>query len=239
MSEWLQGKEVTLALSAGFFGFYSHAGFLAGLLDSGLRPSKLTGASAGAIVAALYASGHSGEEIKQTLFKLQRQDFWDPGFGLGILRGKKFENLLRDHLEDDFNQLQVPVHISAFDLKTLKTKIYSQNASLVTAVQASAALPVLFRPVFYDGALLIDGGVADELAMKAVADDEYVINHFLLRRKTPIGKEKKMMNRHGGEKRKIFFIEDRVAVAPWAMDQGPRAFDQGYLKATEFLSSEA
>jgi NTE family protein len=237
VSQWLQNKDVTLALSAGFFGFYSHAGFLAGLLDSGFRPAKLTGTSAGAIVAALYASGHSATELKQTLLKIQRKDFWDPALGPGLLRGKKFENLLRDYVQDDFSRLQVPVHISTFDLKTMRTKIYSKEASVVTAVRASASFPGLFRPVFYDRSLLIDGGVADEWAMQAVGPDEHVINHFLLRGKSPARKEQKMIHHHGGEKRKIYFINDRVSVAPWALDQGVRAFDQGYLKATEFLDS--
>ena len=46
-----------IAFSSGFFGFFAHAGFLAGIRESGITPSAYTGASSGAIVAAMAASG--------------------------------------------------------------------------------------------------------------------------------------------------------------------------------------
>ncbi|CAN0070848.1 unnamed protein product, partial [Laminaria digitata] len=49
------------------------------------------GASAGGLVAGLFASGMSPEIMGKTVVNFRRADFWDPvGFG-GLLRGKKFE----------------------------------------------------------------------------------------------------------------------------------------------------
>lgn len=49
------------------------------------------GASAGGLVAGLFASGMSPEVMGKTVVEFRRADFWDPvGFG-GLLRGKKFE----------------------------------------------------------------------------------------------------------------------------------------------------
>ena len=52
LHQLLEGKRFGLVLSAGYFGFYGHAGFLKGLAASGLRPSSYAGTSAGGLVAA-------------------------------------------------------------------------------------------------------------------------------------------------------------------------------------------
>lgn len=63
-------------------------------LLSCFSPAKVsfaTGASAGGLVAGLFAAGLSPAHMGETVVKFRRSDFWDPiGFG-GLLRGKKFE----------------------------------------------------------------------------------------------------------------------------------------------------
>ena len=57
----------------------------------GEQVSFATGASAGGLVAGLFAAGLSPADMGETVVKFRRSDFWDPvGFG-GLLRGKKFE----------------------------------------------------------------------------------------------------------------------------------------------------
>ena len=38
LAEWLSEGPFTLCFSAGFFGFFAHAGLLAGLTEAGFRP---------------------------------------------------------------------------------------------------------------------------------------------------------------------------------------------------------
>ena len=53
--------------------------------------SFATGASAGGLIAGLFAAGLSPRDMGRIVVKFRRPDFWDPvGFG-GVLRGKKFE----------------------------------------------------------------------------------------------------------------------------------------------------
>lgn len=53
--------------------------------------SYAAGASAGGLVAGLFAAGLSPRDMGEKVVRFRRSDFWDPvGFG-GILRGKKFE----------------------------------------------------------------------------------------------------------------------------------------------------
>ena len=58
LGEWLSAEPFSLALSAGFFGFFAHCGVLQALSARGLVPARLSGASAGArSVAAWYLLG--------------------------------------------------------------------------------------------------------------------------------------------------------------------------------------
>ena len=69
--DWLEEQPFTLSMSSGFFSFFAHAGMLAALVDRGLKPAKLTGSSAGALVGGCYASGCSIDELKEQLFEKQ------------------------------------------------------------------------------------------------------------------------------------------------------------------------
>ena len=87
LQDWLSQEPFTLTLSSGFFSFFAHTGMLAALEEQDLLPQRVTGSSAGALVAACWASGLSTAELKNILFELKRSDFWDPGFGWGLLKG--------------------------------------------------------------------------------------------------------------------------------------------------------
>ena len=52
-ADWLREQPFTLALSAGFFGFFAHAGVLRALEEQELRPARVVGASAGALSGGL------------------------------------------------------------------------------------------------------------------------------------------------------------------------------------------
>src|SRR5690606_18385962 len=99
-----------VVLSAGFFGFYAHAGFYTALEGAGIRPAGYAGTSAGALVASLAACGLSPEDVVQRLLSLQRGDFWDPApiawlleaargrIPTGFLAGRRFRKLLEQTL---------------------------------------------------------------------------------------------------------------------------------------------
>ena len=94
LREFLSERPFALGLSSGFFGFFAHTGVLSVLEDEGLLPARLTGSSAGALVAGLWASGLSTTRLRDELFALRREDFWDPRPGLGLLHGRLFRQRL-------------------------------------------------------------------------------------------------------------------------------------------------
>src|SRR5271155_5252149 len=54
---------VAVSFNSSFMGFYAHAGFLDGLVQLGIQPVAVSGASGGSFVAGLYAAGMSPAEI--------------------------------------------------------------------------------------------------------------------------------------------------------------------------------
>ncbi len=158
LSRWLNEKPFTLALSSSFFGFFAHCGFAAALYEAGHRPAKITGSSAGALVAAALASGLEPAQVREILFEVKREDFWDPFIGFGFLRGKKFERHLEARFAREFSQTKIPLAVSVFDLWSWKTR-YLNEGSVAKAVVASCSVPLMFHPVRMGGRIFLDGGI--------------------------------------------------------------------------------
>lgn len=179
LKQWLQQQPYTLALSSGFFSFFCHCGVLSVLEQQNLLPAKLTGSSAGALIATCWASGLSTEQIANQLTELEKADFWDPGFGLGFLQGKKFRRRLHQILKvSQFEQCRVPLYLSVFNGISRRTEVKSTGA-LVPALYASCAVPLMFQPIWLSGKPYWDGGIKDRPALAAVEPGERVLYHHI------------------------------------------------------------
>lgn len=172
-----------VVLSSGFFGFFAHAGFLASVREAGIDPAGYSGASSGAIVAAMASSGMGDDDIKRMLFKVKREDFWDPdpwyvilknilaffkGYP-GYLKGDRFARLLNDLPVRRFEDCKKPLAISAANLTRQNDTIFT-SGDLIDAVRASGAVPMLFKPVEINGSMYVDGGIVNKAPVKALAD---------------------------------------------------------------------
>ena len=187
--------KVSVVFSSGFFGFFAHAGFLAALRDLKIEPCGYAGSSSGAIVAAMAASGMNNHEIREMLFKVRKEDFWDPdpwhlifkkvlqffrGYA-GYLRGEGFRRLLEDLPVKRIEDCEVPLMIAATNLTQKKETIFTRG-DIVDALLASGSMPMLFKPVLIDGSLYVDGGVVNKAPVQILADlikPEKIIVHFI------------------------------------------------------------
>ena len=136
----------SVALSGGGCRAAAHIGVLKALSENKLVPSAVSGTSAGAIVAALFAAGSSAEDLFEICNELKKHGSklldWNifgilsssllcPLFKrsclLGILRGKRLYALL-DILfgETTFTDLSVPLFIASTDLISGNTVCFSQ-----------------------------------------------------------------------------------------------------------------
>ncbi len=176
--ERLENKRIALAMSAGFFGFYHQAGVLKALTDAGIYPARISGNSAGALTAAMYAAGLSPSEIRDVLTSIGRKDFWDLEWpldrrGAGILGGNKFQKELERVLPvKNFESCRIPLTVGAYDIDVGRMKYFS-SGELIPAVYASCAIPYLFKPIYIKERRFWDGGFAEKtpLAPFIKADD--------------------------------------------------------------------
>jgi NTE family protein len=228
-----------LALSSGFFGFFAHTGVLAALLDAGLVPSRVSGASAGALVGGLWAAGLEMAEARRTLVGLTREAFWDPGPGLGLLRGRKLRTLLEALLpERTFGRTRVPLAISVFDVMTRRTTVLTEGA-IAPAIHASCAVPVMFHPVRIGGRLYVDGGVADRPGLSGMPGAGRVFYHHLASR---LSRGRAAARRNAIPHRPNLYaltLEGLPRPHPFDLTSGARAIDEAYARTWTALHRPA
>lgn len=181
LSTWLE-QPFTLALSSGFFGFYAHTGCVLALREAGLQPQRYTGASAGALVAGFVASGMDQAAMLERLYALQREQFWDPKVGFGVLKGEKMQAMLREMLPvERIEDCPEALAISVFDVQTRKTAVL-ETGDLAAAINASCAVPGMFHPVEIEGRYYLDGGILDKDGVDGIQPGEQVLfNHLTSR----------------------------------------------------------
>ena len=181
LRQWLGERPFELVLSSGFFGFYAHAGMLDALLAEGLVPSGAAGSSAGALVAAAWASGVAMPDLLLALRTLRREDFWDPSPGLGLLRGELFRARVAALLpRRRFEDCPVPLAVSTFDVSRRRTHVVTRG-ELAPTVVASCAVPLLFHPVRHDGRWLLDGGIRDRPGLAGARGERVLVHHLTSR----------------------------------------------------------
>jgi NTE family protein len=217
LRQYLREAPFALAMSSGFFSFYAHTGFLSVLEEEGLVPSRITGSSAGALVGGAWAAGLDARELGRELVALERRDFWDPGIGAGLLRGRLFRARLEALLPAKrFDACRVPVAFSVFDVLARKTRVMDRG-ELPRAIHASCAVPFLFHPVWIEGRPFWDGGVADRPGLRGMPTEERrVLFHHIASPTERIPAREGMVT---------VVIEGLPRAGPFKLDAGRRAFE--------------
>lgn len=159
-----KSKEVVLALSGGGARGTYHLGVLQYLDEQDIKVKAICCTSIGSIVACSYASGISPmEQLKIFKSKDVKKMFsfaWfkEAIFKIDIRSSAVSSLLVRDKIED----LDIPVYITSLDLETGKEIVFESGDTKMVCQAASALVP-MFKPVEYDGQVLVDGGFGNNL----------------------------------------------------------------------------
>jgi len=157
---------IGLALGSGAAFGMAHIGVLNVLEREKIPIGVVSGASIGALIAAMWGIGLKAQEIQRISERLKRKlnilrllDFTFPISG--ILAGRRLRRFLRAILgESTFDDLKVPVKIIVCDLANRETVVVDKGR-LLDAVYKSIAVPGIFQPIMEDGRMFVDGGVMD------------------------------------------------------------------------------
>lgn len=178
MPDEFSHPRVGLALGGGGARGLAHIPVLEALDDLGIKPVQIAGTSIGAIFGAAYASGLSGQEIRQIVLEVL-SDKKEVLSRLWQLRPRKLAHMFRSgpvqfnpervldvfvasHLPDRFEDLEIPLRLLATDFYGCQ-EVDFETGPLLKAVAASIAIPAVFKPVKIGDRLLIDGGVVNPL----------------------------------------------------------------------------
>jgi NTE family protein len=153
--------DITLALGGGGAKGNSHIGVIRRLEKEGYRIRSIAGTSFGGMVAVLYASGRTTNEIEEIFSSLDQGGLYGRGLSDGpSLLGLSGTRKLMDTLlgEKTFADAKIRCAVTAVDVKTGREIIISEGR-LKDGVLATIALPGIFPPLHMNDWELMDGGV--------------------------------------------------------------------------------
>ena len=163
---------VALVLSGGGFRGFAHVGVLKVLEENAIRPDLVVGASSGAIVGSLYASGLSAREVADAVARLDDSLFADFVLAgeLGFVRGERLFRFMQQHLRKDLLQ-DFPIAFAAVatDLQSGEARAFNAGSAAL-AVRASSAVPGALTPATIGGRLMGDGQIASPVPVIAARD---------------------------------------------------------------------
>ena len=165
--------KLGIALGGGGAKGFAHLGVLKVLREAGVEVDVVAGTSIGALVGVVYASGgiEKLERYAQTVSRAELAIRLGPGWpSMGIFSGNYIEELLNDFVpERNIEELSKPFSALAVDLKTAEVITFKEG-DLRTAVHASVSIPGLFKPVFFEDKILVDGGILVSVPFQAARD---------------------------------------------------------------------
>ncbi|MXV53027.1 patatin [Pedobacter sp. HMF7647] len=164
--------KVGIVLSGGGIRGIAHLGVLKALTDAGIKIDHVSGTSAGSIVGALFAQGHDPEKILYEFLKVKLLKFIRASFGAnGLLSIENTQKLLLELIpHNSFEGLAVPLTIATTNFSE-GTLTYFSSGELIKAIQASCAIPGVFKPVIINNQMYVDGGVLNNFPVEPLRKD--------------------------------------------------------------------
>jgi len=160
--------KVGLVLGGGGARGLAHIGAMRALEERDLRPAAIAACSIGGIIGALVAAGHGWRHILKLASAFPGTYFGIGGKG-GLLSTKGMEKALRAELPDRFEDLAVPMKVTAVDVQAGNLVIL-EKGPLLPALRASSALPGILSPAKLGERYLVDGGLLNNVPVDLIRE---------------------------------------------------------------------
>ena len=157
-------SHIGIALGGGGAKGTAHVGALNAIESMGIRPSYVSGTSAGAIIGGLYAAGYTPQELDSIFVRVAIDDVTSDARLV-----QKLEQLLAAKGVENIQDTKIPFRCVAYDIEHDREVVLSRG-NMARAIRASMSVPLVFDPVDIDGARLVDGGLSNNLPVDVVRD---------------------------------------------------------------------
>ncbi len=192
--------------SGGGRGVFAHTGFLLALEQLDVEIGAIAGCSAGSLVGGVYASGTDIHDWAETISRVRTKEYWTPDSWLrffwqmivhkgrgytGLSDNKTAIEFIRKNLvAQTFEGCRIPFYSLATNL-TQGSKTLFSTGDLAPRIMASAAMPVLYRPVEVEGEFFCDGATIELSSTEAICCrhnlDALIVHHVAGNREGPEG----------------------------------------------------
>lgn len=163
--------KIGLALGGGAARGFAHIGVLKALEAQGIVPDIVVGTSAGSVVGAMYAAGHSAATLQKMAYDMDEaaiSDWAMPLFGKssGVLKGEALQTYVNKTVNfRPIEKLKISFGAVATDLKNGQPILF-QRGNTGMAVRASSSVPGVFQPVVIGSHTYVDGGLVAPVPVK-------------------------------------------------------------------------
>ncbi|OVE74504.1 hypothetical protein BVX95_02225 [archaeon D22] len=158
-------KKVALALGGGGAKFFAHLGMIEVLQENNIPIDYISGSSMGSIAGCLIANGVEIQDIKKVFYKKRYFLNWlTPSFRrFGFLSQKGISKRLEKLLpQRNIEKSKIGLSITSSNILDGNLHLF-EKGDIITAVNASCAFPGVFPPVQFEGKMLVDGGVLNNI----------------------------------------------------------------------------
>lgn len=165
-------KKIGLALGSGGGRGMAHVGVIKSLVEHNIPIDFIAGSSIGSIVGGLYAATGDIKEVERIAstfnFKGFIKSFFKPNLSRKSTWDKKFDLFFKKIVGDiKIEDLKIPFCAVGANLLTGELELI-KSGSLITAMKASTAIPLLLKPVRIDDKYIFDGGVISPVPVEVV-----------------------------------------------------------------------
>ncbi len=154
--------KLGIAFGGGGIRGMAHIGLIEELDKRGIRADMVAGTSIGSCIGALYAAGYKGKFLASLMQNLNLKQILAISPSMtGLMDGKNYAEFVRIMTRGrNIEDLETPLYVVATDLEAGVAEVITEGP-VWRAVQASSAIPGVFKPVEFDGRVFVDGCLVD------------------------------------------------------------------------------
>jgi NTE family protein len=153
-------KKIGLALGGGGARGLAHVGVINALLRAGIPIDYIAGTSMVALLDSMFSRLRAKDILPVGKILMKRDG--------ALFRDSSVADVLESHIKShSIASCAIPFAAIATDAQNGETVVLSEG-SLLDAIRASIALPIIFQPVKHDGRSLMDGGFSNPVPADVV-----------------------------------------------------------------------